>query len=101
MYYKLVLKGPVEGLEEFRVLEWHKQPGEQVEVEDLIVELETHKVVFELNATTEVFMRRILAEEGAWAKLDEPLAIFSDSADEEIPDDVSDAVFLQTEAIEV
>ena len=53
---------------------------------NVVVELETHKAVVEVRAGQRGHLRRILCEEGAWQKIGAPLAIFSDSPDEHIPE---------------
>lgn len=47
------------------VLEWHKQPGDTVQTDDILVDIETDKVVFEVPAPASGVMQKILAETGS------------------------------------
>ncbi len=90
MNYALTLKSMSEEfkeLEEFRILEWHGELGAKFAVDDLIVEVETHKVVLELYATVETFLRRIDVAEGAWAKPSDLLGVLSTEESGDIEDD--------------
>jgi pyruvate/2-oxoglutarate dehydrogenase complex dihydrolipoamide acyltransferase (E2) component len=86
MIYQLSVPGPIEDVEELRVLEWHGEPGRQFAQGEMIVELETHKAVVEVRAAQPGVLRKILCPPGEWQKLGKPLAIFSDSADEALPE---------------
>ena len=86
MIYQLQVPGPIKDVEEVRVLEWHGAPGTAFTAGEMVVELETHKAVVEVRAGQRGHLRRILCEEGAWQKIGAPLAIFSDSPDERIPE---------------
>jgi len=46
------------------VVSWHKQPGDVVKRDEILVEIETDKVVFEVPAITDGVMQKILAQEG-------------------------------------
>ena len=87
MIYKLLVPGPIEDVEELRVLEWHGAAGEAFAANALIVELETHKAVVEVRAARPGVLRRILCEAGDWEKIGKPLALFSDTADEPVAGD--------------
>jgi len=47
------------------VVSWHKQPGDVVKRDEILVEIETDKVVFEVPAISDGVMQKVLAEEGA------------------------------------
>ena len=85
MLYKLVVPGPIEDVEEVRVLEWHAAEGQALALGDLIVELETHKALVEVRAGQAGHLRRVICAEGDWQALGEPLAIFSDDGGEPLP----------------
>ncbi len=91
MIYKLTVPGPIEDVEELRVLEWHGTPGRVYAPGDLIVELETHKAVVEVRANQPGILRGVLCVAGDWEKIGNPLAVLSDTADEPVPDSL-DAV---------
>jgi pyruvate/2-oxoglutarate dehydrogenase complex dihydrolipoamide acyltransferase (E2) component len=82
MIYQLAVPGPIEDVEEVRVLEWHGAVGKAIAPGDLIVELETHKAVVEIRAGQPGVLRAILSEAGGWQQLGKPLALLSDAADE-------------------
>jgi pyruvate/2-oxoglutarate dehydrogenase complex dihydrolipoamide acyltransferase (E2) component len=90
MLYKLLLPGPIVDLFEVRVLEWHGSPGTQFNSGDLVVELDTHKAVVEMRASSTIVLRKILVEPGEWQRVGEPLAIVSDSSDEPLPERAED-----------
>ncbi len=91
MIYQLLVPGPIEDVEELRVLEWHGTIGQDFVAGAMIVELETHKAVVEVRAAQEGVLRAILCEAGGWERIGKPLALFSDRADEPLPDD-ADAI---------
>ena len=91
MIYRLVVPGPIEDVEEIRVLEWHRREGASVDAQALLVELETHKSVVEVRPTQSVVMRRILCSEGAWQRIGEVLALLTDTPDESVPETVDAA----------
>jgi pyruvate/2-oxoglutarate dehydrogenase complex dihydrolipoamide acyltransferase (E2) component len=90
MIYKLLLPGPIADLSEVRVLEWHGTPGTRFNAGELVVELDTHKAVVEMRASSQIVLRKILIEPGEWQRVGEPLAIVSDSADEPLPERAED-----------
>ena len=87
MIYQLLVPGPIEDVEELRVLEWHGGLGASFAAGAMIVELETHKAVVEVRAARTGVLRAILCEAGDWEKIGKPLALFSDSADEPLGGD--------------
>jgi pyruvate/2-oxoglutarate dehydrogenase complex dihydrolipoamide acyltransferase (E2) component len=98
MIYQLVVPGPIEDVEEVRVLEWHRQEGGAFEAGALLVELETHKAVIEVRPAQAGVLRRVLCQPGAWQQIGKPLALLSDTADEALPEEaVRDAEPLPVE----
>ena len=99
MTYQLTVPAAVPGVEEIRILEWHKHPGDAIAAGDLIVELETHKAVIEVRAAQAGILRKILAEAGDWRGIGLPVAIFSSDASDEIPSDLTntDAMMVEFE----
>jgi pyruvate/2-oxoglutarate dehydrogenase complex dihydrolipoamide acyltransferase (E2) component len=90
MIYQLVVPGPIEDVEELRVLEWHGAIGRSYAPGDLIVELETHKAVVEVRAGQPGILRAVLCVAGDWEKIGRPLAVLSDSDGEPIPETLDD-----------
>jgi pyruvate/2-oxoglutarate dehydrogenase complex dihydrolipoamide acyltransferase (E2) component len=91
MIYQLSVTAVVPGVEEIRILEWHKEPGATIASGDLLVELETHKAVIEIRADQAGVLRQILANAGDWRTIGLPIALFSSEPSEEIPSDASGA----------
>jgi pyruvate/2-oxoglutarate dehydrogenase complex dihydrolipoamide acyltransferase (E2) component len=83
--YALVVGGTKEAVD-VRLLEWHVQPGATVAPGDLIVELETYKVIVEVRAQQGGVLRRIGCKAGEWRKLGDVLGIFSDDAGGALPE---------------
>jgi pyruvate/2-oxoglutarate dehydrogenase complex dihydrolipoamide acyltransferase (E2) component len=94
MIYQLQVPGPVPDVEEVRLLEWRGKVGHAFSENELLVELETHKAVVEIRASRPGFLRTVLCDEGEWRKIGEPLAIFSDTADEPLPTETGDLMAL-------
>lgn len=77
------VKVPVlpESINEATVAAWHKKPGDFVEVDDVIVEIETDKVVLEVPAEESGILTEILAEEGETVNEQQVLGLLDDSVD--------------------
>jgi len=59
---------------------WHKAPGEAVSADELIVDIETDKVVLEVVAPADGVIKEVKAEEGATVLSDEVIALFEAGA---------------------
>ena len=71
-----------EGLTEADIVAWHVKPGDQVEVNQIIVEIETAKAVVELPSPWDGTVARLLAEEGQTVDVGVPIiAIDVEKAD--------------------
>jgi pyruvate/2-oxoglutarate dehydrogenase complex dihydrolipoamide acyltransferase (E2) component len=92
MIYALSVPGPIEDVEEVRVLEWHGDIGKAFGTGDLMVELETDKALVEVRASQPGVLRRVLSAEGDWQALGRPLAILSDRPDEPLPEGTDDLI---------
>jgi pyruvate/2-oxoglutarate dehydrogenase complex dihydrolipoamide acyltransferase (E2) component len=86
MIYQLVVPA-MGGVEELRVLQWHKAEGDTVDADQLVVELETDKAIVEVRSPRGCVLRKIGVTQGDWAKVGPPLAWFSDTADETLQTD--------------
>ena len=91
MIYALSVPGPIADVDQVRVLEWHGDPGQLFAVDQLVVELETHKAIVEVRAGQAGYLRSILSQAGDWREIGKPLGLFSDSPDEPMPDSPDDA----------
>ncbi len=76
------IKAPTfpESVADGTVATWHKQPGEAVARDELIVDIETDKVVLEVVAPADGTLVDILKGEGATVLSDEIIATFSAGA---------------------
>ena len=77
------IKVPVlpESITEAIVAAWHKKPGDYVELDDVVVEIETDKVVLEVPAEESGVLSEITAEEGETVSELQVLGLIDDEAD--------------------
>lgn len=66
------------------IAKWHKRDGDFVKAGELLLEIATDKATLEYNALDEGYLRAHVAEEGKEVNVGDPIAIFSDSKDEDI-----------------
>lgn len=71
-------------MEEGSIAKWHKKEGDKVNADELLVEVATDKATVEYNALDEGFLRKILVPAGGHAVVNQPIAIFTEKADESI-----------------
>jgi len=76
------IKAPVfpESVADGTVASWHKKPGEAVKRDELIVDIETDKVVLEVVAPEDGFISQVLKNEGDTVLSQETLAYFEAGA---------------------
>ncbi len=65
-----------ESVADATILDWNKKVGEQVKQDDILVELETDKVVLEIPAPKDGILQEIKKTSGTVVNADEILAIF-------------------------
>jgi 2-oxoisovalerate dehydrogenase E2 component (dihydrolipoyl transacylase) len=70
-----------EGLTEADIVTWHVKPGDRVEVNQIIVEIETAKAVVELPSPWDGTVARLLAEEGQTVDVGTPIIAVDVSAE--------------------
>src|SRR5690606_37214524 len=63
-----------ESISEATLLEWKKQPGEAVELDEILIEVETDKVVLEVPAPAAGVLKEIVKGDGATVTAGEVLA---------------------------
>ena len=90
MIYKLLVPGPIEDVEQVRVLEWHGGEGQAFAEGELVVELETHKALVEVRAGQAGILRSVISQEGDWVDIGSPLGLLSDKADEPVPESLEE-----------
>ena len=71
-------------MEEGTIAKWHVKEGDEVKEGDLLMEVATDKATVEHNALDEGFVRRIIVAEGGEAIVNQPITIFTETADESI-----------------
>ena len=76
------IKAPTfpESVADGTVATWHKQPGEACSADELIVDIETDKVVLEVVAPEDGVIKEILKGEGDTVLSDEVIAVFEAGA---------------------
>ena len=79
-----------EGLTEADIVAWHVQPGDQVEVNQIIVEIETAKAVVELPSPWDGTVARLLAEEGQTVDVGVPIIAIDVAASPDFPERSAD-----------
>ena len=74
------IKAPTfpESVQDGSIATWHKQPGEAVARDDLLVDIETDKVVLEVVAPTDGALADIRKDEGDTVLSNEVIAIFNE-----------------------
>ncbi|MCM5703788.1 2-oxoglutarate dehydrogenase complex dihydrolipoyllysine-residue succinyltransferase [Larsenimonas salina] len=65
-----------ESVQEGTIGTWHKKPGDAVKRDELIVDIETDKVVLEVVAPADGSLKELKAEEGDTVESEQVLAIF-------------------------
>ena len=75
-----------EGLTEADIVRWHVKPGDQITVNQIIVEIETAKAVVELPSPYEGVVASLLVPEGQTADVGTPIISVSVGADAVAPD---------------
>lgn len=79
-------------MEEGTIAKWHKKVGEKVEAGEILVEITTDKATVEYNALDEGFLRKRVVEEGGTAHINDPIAVFTETAEESIEGYTTEAV---------
>ena len=81
------IKAPTfpESVADGTVATWHKKPGEAVQRDELIVDIETDKVVLEVVAPADGVISDVKKEEGDTVLSEEVLAIFTEGAAGDAP----------------
>jgi 2-oxoisovalerate dehydrogenase E2 component (dihydrolipoyl transacylase) len=80
-----------EGLTEADIVAWHVKPGDQVEVNQIIVEIETAKAVVELPSPWDGTVARLLASEGQTVDVGTPIIAVDVSGEAAVTDQTDSA----------
>ncbi len=96
------IKVPIlpESINDATVAVWHKKPGDSVALDEVIVEVETDKVVLEVPATEPGVLTEILAKEGETVNEQQVLGLINDktsdiSANNNSPEDSADKAAME------
>lgn len=71
-------------MEEGTIVKWMKNEGDKVSEGDVLFEVATDKATVEYNALDDGFLRKIIVKEGQNARVNQAVAIFTETADESI-----------------
>ncbi len=66
------------------IAHWHKKVGDHVAAGDVLFEVSTDKATVEYEALDEGYLRKVLIAEGEEAEVNQPVAIFTETADDSI-----------------
>ena len=66
------------------IVAWHKRPGDPVKQDEVLVDIETDKVMFEVPAVTNGILKKIVADVGDTVTSQQLLAVLDDSAKAEV-----------------
>jgi pyruvate dehydrogenase E2 component (dihydrolipoamide acetyltransferase) len=69
-------------MEEGTIAKWHKKEGDKVKADELLLEVATDKATVEYNALDEGYLRKILVPNGGSAIVNQPIAIFTEKAND-------------------
>ncbi|SIQ09751.1 2-oxoglutarate dehydrogenase complex dihydrolipoyllysine-residue succinyltransferase [Marinobacterium stanieri] len=94
------IKAPTfpESVADGTVATWHKQPGEACSADELIVDIETDKVVLEVVAPADGVLKEIVKGEGDTVLSEEVIATFEAGAAAEAPPPAASAPATETAA---
>lgn len=80
MSAKIVVPTLGESVSEATIAKWYKKPGDSVNVDELILELETEKVTLEVNSPVSGILESISKETGASVEVGEILGLIKEGA---------------------
>jgi pyruvate dehydrogenase E2 component (dihydrolipoamide acetyltransferase) len=73
---------------EAKIVSWLKQPGDKLAMGEPLLEVETDKATMDVEAYVGGFLRKKLANEGDMVAASNPVAILTDTPDEEFDEDM-------------
>jgi len=73
---------------EAKIVSWLKKPGEKLAMGEPLLEVETDKATMDVEAYVGGFLRKKLANEGDMVAASNPVAILTDTVDEEFDEEV-------------
>src|SRR5208282_4511951 len=82
MMHTIVMPDLGQTTAEGKILKWLKNPGEKVSQGDHLLEVETDKVIMEVESYLSGYLRQLLAAEGQMVSALTPIAIVTDTLEE-------------------
>lgn len=86
MLRQFLLTDPGEGLEEAEIIAWRVSEGDEVQVNDILVEVETSKSLVELPSPWAGTVQRLLVPEGATVDVGAAIAEIEDGEEPDAPE---------------
>ncbi len=71
-------------MEEGTISKWHKKVGDRIKAGDVLFEVATDKATVEYNSLDDGFLRKIIVNDGGEAKVNQPIAVFTETENESI-----------------
>lgn len=81
--FQMKLSDPGEGLTEAEIVSWRVAVGDEVKVNDIVVEVETSKSLVELPVPVAGKIAELLASEGDMVEVGAPILLVDDGSDDE------------------
>ena len=78
--FQFLLPDPGEGLLEAEIVDWKVAPGDEVRINDILVEIETAKSLVELPSPVSGIITKLLVEEGAEIEVGTPIIEIDDGS---------------------
>ena len=78
--FQFLLPDPGEGLLEAEIVDWKVAPGDEVRINDILVEIETAKSLVELPSPVSGTITKLLVEEGAEIEVGTPIIEIDDGS---------------------
>jgi pyruvate dehydrogenase E2 component (dihydrolipoamide acetyltransferase) len=86
-------------MEEGTIVKWLKKEGDLIKTGDLLFEVATDKATVEHSALDDGFLRKILIGNGKEAKVNQAIAVFSESRDEDISSYQPEGISLEVKEV--
>lgn len=84
---QFLLPDPGEGLVEAEIVSWHVKAGDQVKINDVLLEVETSKSIVELPSPYEGTVSKLLVNEGDTVEVGTPIIMIDDGTSSPEPDE--------------
>lgn len=86
-------------MEEGTIAKWHKKEGDFVKSGELLLEIMTDKATVEHAALDAGYLRQILVKEGQSVRMNDPIAVFTETKDEKFELPAKEEVRLKGEGV--